>query len=484
MRKPNRKTVRDAIRASVPKGKLKRAKIVLADNAQLKGAQIGGFTEYDRANGGNVIKIGAPAADDAKGITIRGHETRHATRHTVKRRKPMTENEAIASQIVDDVNIECTPLPKLESLIGYKRAHLAVAMDGVRTLKKNKRAVDNKTAPDSIALRNGQLLNAVRTTAMLHSYGQGGKEAFVRERGYLAVKKAVGDKTFGAVATVIKLAKNSRQRARAISVLVALMETPESPETEREETPEVPEGDIMAPVNSGDAIDGHMAIRDLRPKTVPCDKEKSITRKHAPNGVIINPTRFLNAVICGDANGLFQRRVRAKAGGCVVIDASGSMGASKENLSALCALVPTATVAYYSGGNANGHGTLTRYAVEGKRYNGELPVDTLMGGNAVDLPAVKWLMKHPKPWVLVSDLEFCGGVIGSEIVAHALVERAVARGELTVYRSLDAAYEAFGGKGNLGDAETAKYRKERANAIAERAERRREREVNRAVADI
>jgi chaperone required for assembly of F1-ATPase len=107
-----------------------------------------------------------------------------------------------------------------------------------------------------------------------------------------------------------------------------------------------------------------------------------------------------------------------------------------------------------------------------------------MGGNAVDLPAVKWLMKHPKPWVLVSDLEFCGGVLGSEIVAHALVERAVARGELTVYRSLDAAYEAFGGKGDLGDAERAKYRKERSAAIAERAERRREREVNRAVADI
>ena len=472
MRKPSRKTVRDAIRGSVPQGKLKRAKIVLADNPE-KHSPIGGFTEYDRASGGTVIKIGAPAGDNASGITIRGHETRHATRHGNRRKKPMTENEAVASQIVDDVNIECTPIPPC--MTGYKRAHLAVAMDGVRTLTRNARAVKSGKVADSIALRNGQLLNAVRSTAMLHSYGQGGKEAYVRERGYRAVKKAIGDKTYGAIATVIKLAKNSRQRARAISVLVALMEPPESAEHEREETPEVPEGDIMAPVTGGDAIDGHMAIRDLRPKTVPCDKEKSICRKHAPNGVIINPTRFLNAVICGDANGLFQRRVRAKAGGCVVIDASGSMGASKENLSALCALVPTATVAYYSGGNANGHGTLTRYATEGKRYNGELPVDTLMGGNAVDLPAVKWLMKHPKPWVLVSDLEFCGGVMGSEIVAHALVERAVARGELTVYRSLDAAYEAFGGKGNLGDAEAAKYRKERAEAIAERAKRREER---------
>ena len=312
---------------------------------------------------------------------------------------------------------------------------------------------------------------------MLHAYGQGGKEAFVRERGYAGVKSAIGDQSFRAIATVIKLAKNRRMRARAISVLVALLENDELPENENEELPEN-EGDILAPVTDGDALDGKMDIRDLRPKTVPCDKEKSISRKHAPNGVIINPTRFLNAIIQGDANGLFQRRVRQKAGGCVLIDASGSMGASKQNLSALCALVPTATVGYYSGGYQNGQGVLTRYATEGKRYNGELPQATLLGGNAVDLPAVKWMMKHPKPWTLVSDLEFCGGVLGSEIVAHALVERAVKRGDLTVYHSLDAAYEAFGGKGDLGDATKATRRKERAAAIAARSKRRLENAPN------
>jgi hypothetical protein len=63
------------------------------------------------------------------------------------------------------------------------------------------------------------------------------------------------------------------------------------------------------------------------------------------------------------------------------------MGASRENLSALCALVPTATVAYYSG-HDHGKGILTRYAVDGKRYAGELPQRGLRGGNAVDLAAV------------------------------------------------------------------------------------------------
>jgi hypothetical protein len=450
MRKPTRKTVRDAIRASVPDGKLQRAKIVLASKEQLNGAPIGGFTEYDRANGsGNVIKLGAPDSDDSKGITIRGHETRHATRHTLKRKKPLTENEAIAGQIVDDVNIECTELPTVsfDGLRPYKRAHMAVAMDGVRILKRNARAVANGTVADSVALRNGQLLNAVRTAAMLHHYGQKG-EYRSRERGYRKVREAIGDKMFRAISTVIKLAKGKRSRAKAISVLVSLLETEETPETEREGDQELPEGEMLSPVTGGDALDGKMTIVDLRPKTVPCDKEKSISKRHTPDGVIINPARFVSAIVSGNANGLFMRRVRQKPGGCVVIDASGSMGATKGNLSELCKLVPTATVAYYSG-DCSGRGDLCVYANKGKRYNDQLPEDHLHGGNAVDLPAIKWLMRHPKPWTLVSDLEFCGGVLGSEIVAHALVERAVKRGDLKVYRSLDAAYEAFGGKGDL-----------------------------------
>jgi hypothetical protein len=451
MRKPNRKTVRDAIRASVPDGKLKGAKIVLADRPEQTG-QIGGFTQYDEKNRRDVVKLGAPIGDNAKGVTIRGHETRHATRHTPRRKKPLTENEAIAAQIVDDVNIESTMLPSTATpgmMRIYQRAHLATAMDGVRTLKKNVRAVRTGKAKDSPELRNGQLLNAVRTVAMLKHYGTGAdiKSEFTARRGRRHVRHLMGDKLSRAIATVVNLAKVRSRRARAISVLVALLESPEQEWQDEEPTGRKP-GDILPPVEAGDALDGKMELRDLRPKTVSCDKQKSINRRFAPNGSIINPLRFLAAVINGDSNGLFRQRIRNKPGGCVVIDASGSMGASRANLSALCALVPTATVGYYSG-HSNGRGVLAIYASNGKRFAGELPCDTLLGGNAVDLPAVKWLMSHSKPWTLVSDLEFCGGVLGSEIVAHAIVERATNRGDLTVHRSLDAAFEAFGGKGNL-----------------------------------
>jgi hypothetical protein len=131
-----------------------------------------------------------------------------------------------------------------------------------------------------------------------------------------------------------------------------------------------------------------------------------------------------------------------------LIDASGSMSANAKNLAKLCELIPTATVGFYSGTD-HGKGKLVIYAVNGKRFSGEIPHGLITSGNSVDLPAIKWMLAQGKPHTLVSDLDFCGGVLGSEVIARVLVERAVDRKELTVHHSLDAAYEAFGGKGEL-----------------------------------
>jgi len=449
-RKPTKKTLRASIRASVPDGKLKGARILLADNPQNSSA-LGGFTEYGTK--GKVVKIAAPIGDDAFGITIRGHETAHATKHKPTRRKPKTLNEALAAQHIDDVDVENMrldeDLPK-SMLRMYRRAHLAVAMRDLRGTVNRVRAVQAGKRPDTIADRNGSLLNAVRTLAMLDYYGTGeATETMAKADGIKRLRHALGTKLVSAIWKVIKLARmNGRKRNTAISMLTALLETERPDVDEGDEEMEGDKGDLLMPPIEGDSLDGHMAIHDLRPKNVFTSKEKQISRRYAPNGVIINAVRFVNAIVSGDANGLFARRLREKAGGTLLIDASGSMGASKANLSQLCALVPSATVAYYSG-RGKAKGDLNVYAYEGKRYNGELPSETLHGGNDVDLAAIRWLMKQAKPWTLVSDLEFCGGPIGSETVAFALVERASQRGDLTVHRSLDAAYEAFGGKGEL-----------------------------------
>jgi hypothetical protein len=456
---PNKKTITASIRGSVPGGKLKTARVVLSDTP---GKLAGGFTEYDDKDRKRVVKIATPASMTYFDVAVRGHETRHATHHTLARKKPKTPNEAIAAQIVDDVNVECKPLRNttLGDLTSYRRAHLCAAMTDLKSMVADQRRVKQGKVPDSAAVRNAALLCATRVTAMLGAYATDERGYVVAagastlRKGMAKLQDTIGAKSLRALREVIRLGKSSRTRNKAISMLTALLENVPDPENPEEMQPTTDEerSDIMMPVTHGDALEGKMEICDLRPKTVYCAREKSISVKHAPNGVIVNARRFVNAIVSGDGLGLFSRRLRQTPGGTVVIDASGSMGATARNLGALCKLVPTATVAYYSG-DAHGKGILAVYAEKGKRYAGQLPSDTLRGGNAVDLAAVRWLMAHPKPWTLVSDLEFCGGIIGSETVAFALVERAEARGELTVYRSLDAAYEAFGGKGELPEDE-------------------------------
>jgi hypothetical protein len=464
MKAPTAKTVRAGIRASVPDGKLRKARIVLTSEG-FRAGSIGGYTQYEREHGGDVIKLGAPIGDKSKDVTIRGHETRHATRHKPQRKKPMTQNGEMASQIVDDVNIECTPIPNVKSQRAYRRAHLAVGANDLRSLKRHARQV-LKGMPTTVGDRNWQLLLAVRVAAMLRHYGKtghpyGGYGSMphlpdcekVREKGERALQRMLGSKTMSAIRKVIALAQKRRGRNRAISMLEAMMEVELTPEEEEREEEELRrDGDILLPPKEGDSLEGEMKITNLIPKTIPCAKEKQIHRRFSPDGVMINGGRFVNAIASGDANGLFMRRVRQKPGGTILIDASGSMHANAKNLTALCELCPTATVAYYSGFGSKGRGELCVYALNGRRYPKELPQKTIHGGNAVDLAAIRWMMRLPKPWTLISDLGFCGGVLGSEQVAHALVERAVQRGDLTVHRSLDAAYEAFGGKGELKNA--------------------------------
>lgn len=447
---PDKKTVQAAIRGSVPDGKLARARVVLTD---APGKIAGGYTEYDQKDRKRVVKIAAPASMTYFDVAVRGHETRHATHHTAPRKKPLTPNHAIAGQIIDDVNVECKPLPNatLGNLKRYRRAHLCAAMSDLKNMLNDRRRVTAGKVRDSVELRNAGLLCATRVAAMLGAYGRDERGTVVEPvfgRGIRKLRDTIGGRNLAAIRQIITWGKSARYRNKAISMLAALLETAPTPDYPEMDAPEGEPSDILAPVTHGDALEGKMDILDLRPKTIYCAKEKSISVRPAPNGVIVNARRFVNAMASGDAQGLFSRRLRQTPGGTVVIDASGSMGATARNLGALCKLVPTATVAYYSG-NEHGKGVLAVYAEGGKRYSGQLPDDTLRGGNAVDLAAVRWLMAHPKPWTLVSDLEFCGGVIGSETIAFALVERAEQRGDLTVYRSLDAAYEAFGGKGAL-----------------------------------
>jgi hypothetical protein len=499
--KPNKKTVRAAIRGSVPHGKLKKARIVLKDEPYAT-SRIAGFTQYDEKDRITVTKLGAPLGDNAEGITVRGHETRHATFQKRTRKKPLTQNEANAGQAVDDVFVETRELPQKSfdpstgavivpsGLEEYRRAHIATAMKDLQNVKRDIRRVKAGTAKEDYAMRNFRLLALLRAKAIFRHYSdESTNRRTVKQarKGAASIAGIMGEETNRLLNQVMDYAKSERGRSRAISLLNSIMENEPVLEDYPDEPPATPheDSDILSPVVHGDALDGHMGIKNLMPKSAFTSKEKKQLIRYSPDGVIINAPRYVNAMASGDGNGLFMRRIRRKGGGTVLIDASGSMGASAENLTELCKVAPTATIAYYSGGDGRGRGDLVIYAHKGRRYDKPLPEEYMHGGNAVDLPAVRWLLKQEKPLTLISDLEFCGGVLGSEPIAHALVERAQQRKELSVLRSLDAAYEEFGGNGSLSDAvwRNSKDGREHRTAMT-RARLAREAEAKRAGAEL
>ena len=94
------------------------------------------------------------------------------------------------------------------------------------------------------------------------------------------------------------------------------------------------------------------------------------------------------------------RRTTRDYGASILIDDSGSMGFSTEELDQLIEQVPGLIVAAYAGSRMEGR--LKILAEGGKRVAAsELKVG--YGGNEVDLPALEWLAKQPAPRIWVSD---------------------------------------------------------------------------------
>lgn len=99
-----------------------------------------------------------------------------------------------------------------------------------------------------------------------------------------------------------------------------------------------------------------------------------------------------------------RRRVR---GGSVLIDASGSMSLSTDDIGALVRAAPGATVAAYCG--KGDRGSLWILAAGGKMADLKAWASERCTGNIVDGPALKWLALQARPRIWVSD----GGVSGS-----------------------------------------------------------------------
>lgn len=103
---------------------------------------------------------------------------------------------------------------------------------------------------------------------------------------------------------------------------------------------------------------------------------------------------------------IFRMKKRVK-GAAVLVDASGSMAWSEEDLQRVLEEVPAATVALYSGMGKGGK--LVIVAEKGRRASWAVVKQHIRSGNIIDGPAMEWLSEQPqaiKVWV--SDGGFTG----------------------------------------------------------------------------
>lgn len=160
------------------------------------------------------------------------------------------------------------------------------------------------------------------------------------------------------------------------------------------------------PNNVGEDEWGSMSIEEpQRPHRIVNNiySQRRRTRLTDAGSVIRRPERMLT-----DGMTFAQRRNARDIVGAVLIDNSGSMHFSAEEVEELMLAAPGVIVAHYSG---SGNGTLTIAAKDGRRVAVE-DLAPRFGGNCVDGPALDWLATQAGPRVWISDGWVTGRMCG------------------------------------------------------------------------
>jgi hypothetical protein len=105
-------------------------------------------------------------------------------------------------------------------------------------------------------------------------------------------------------------------------------------------------------------------------------------------------------------DGRVFQRVRRGRGGTVLIDCSGSMSLTPEDIQKILEHSPGASVAVYSGNTRDG--VLRILAAGGRQVEKDWINAPAGGANVIDGPALQWLGKQQKPRIWISDGQVTG----------------------------------------------------------------------------
>jgi hypothetical protein len=105
-------------------------------------------------------------------------------------------------------------------------------------------------------------------------------------------------------------------------------------------------------------------------------------------------------------DGRVFQRTRRQQGGTVMIDCSGSMSLTNEDIKKILDHSPGVSVAVYSGNDRDG--VLRVLAAEGRQVEDRWVAAPAGGANIIDGPALQWLGKQQKPRIWVSDGQVTG----------------------------------------------------------------------------
>ena len=143
-------------------------------------------------------------------------------------------------------------------------------------------------------------------------------------------------------------------------------------------------------------------VKIQRPKmSVRPRKEGSLRTMHLDRGGQLRDVH--RATLDGR---VFRRKLKGKGKpfGAILLDLSGSMSVSSEQIERALEICPQAVIAGYSG---NYDGNLVIFAEKGRMCSPQETKEALRrwgdGGNSIDLPVLEWLAKQRGPKVWVSD---------------------------------------------------------------------------------